>query len=59
MGVGKLFSFSQLQICTLEKLPSFMTTVSWPGSLRIWTAIVAKWGWSQGCFFKYTARKER
>ena len=37
---GALF-FAQRIVCTVLYLPSLITTVSWPGCLRMWTAIVA------------------
>ena len=37
--VGQVLSSFRCEISTVLYLPSFITTVSWPGCLRIWTAI--------------------
>lgn len=39
--VGQASSSFRRRVCTVWYLPSFMTTVSWPGCLRMWTAMAA------------------
>jgi len=43
-GVGKLVSFGQVGNLYESQVPSLITTVSWPGSLRMCTAIVGGGG---------------